>query len=95
MGWSVDEVASRLVEEGFTKAVVRLFMEKKVDGKALLALNTEEKLIELGVKAKTSRKAILTFLASLSSSFLHGRVQLSSPSLGYVSRCRWSTWTRR
>ena len=79
MGWSVEEVASRLVEERVEDDDVILFMENNVDGKALLALNTEEKLIELGVKAKTSRKAILTFLASLSSSFHHsGAIQYSS-----------------
>ena len=86
MGWSVDEDSSHLVEEGFTKAVVSLFKEKKVNGKALLALNTEEKLIELGVKSKSTRKAILTFLNSLSycgalqyDPKAHGAVPMSCP----------------
>lgn len=51
-GWATSQVAELLEKEGFRHDVVQRFVENKVDGEALMMLETEEEYMkELGLKS--------------------------------------------
>ena len=85
--WTADDVTSRLVEEGVDDEVVSIFREKGIDGKKLLELNSEEKLVEFGVKSKSVRKVILSFLSSLSSSSTQGALKHDPKQVSDIVAC--------
>ena len=46
---SVSQVAELLQKEGFPEDVVHLFAENEIDGKALMMLETDENMKEVGL----------------------------------------------
>ena len=62
-GLTTSQVAELLKKEGFRDDVVQLFVENKVDGEALMMLETEEEYMkELGLKNVGDKLKIKKFI---------------------------------
>ena len=62
-GLTTSQVAELLIKEGFRDDVVQLFVENKVDGKALMMLETDETVcMKVGITNVSDKLKLYNFI---------------------------------